>query len=68
MRGIMLCMRVAFAVGTALWGMAAYAQVAYPVKSVRVIVPFPSGGTNDIVADYEKFAKIFKIIGTPSGS
>ncbi len=30
--------------------MPAYAQPAYPVKTVRVIVPYPPGGGNDIIA------------------
>ncbi|HEY9446515.1 MAG TPA: tripartite tricarboxylate transporter substrate binding protein [Burkholderiales bacterium] len=28
----------------------AYAQSAYPAKVVRVVVPFPAGGSNDLVA------------------
>lgn len=30
----------------------AHAQTAYPTKPVRVIVPFPPGGSNDVVARY----------------
>jgi tripartite-type tricarboxylate transporter receptor subunit TctC len=35
-----------------LAGACAYAQGDYPAKPIRIIVPFPPGGSNDIVARY----------------
>jgi tripartite-type tricarboxylate transporter receptor subunit TctC len=35
---------------TALPGGAAFAQASYPTRSIRVIVPFPAGGTTDMLA------------------
>jgi tripartite-type tricarboxylate transporter receptor subunit TctC len=52
MRRMLSCVHVAFALTVALFGASAFGQGAYPVKPVRVIVPFPPGGTNDIVARF----------------
>jgi tripartite-type tricarboxylate transporter receptor subunit TctC len=42
---------VVLAVSTALaWHSAARAQQAYPAKAIRLILPFPPGGSTDIVA------------------
>jgi tripartite-type tricarboxylate transporter receptor subunit TctC len=40
----------ALAAGFTFAASAALAQPAYPAKSIRVVVPFPPGGTNDLVA------------------
>jgi tripartite-type tricarboxylate transporter receptor subunit TctC len=40
----------AFAIALAGMAPAALAQPAYPLKTVRVIVPYPPGGGNDIIA------------------
>ena len=42
--------RVGCALAAALLCGAVYAQSAYPTKAVRVVVPFPAGGSNDLVA------------------
>ena len=34
----------------ALYASATIAQPAYPAKTVRIIVPYPAGGTSDILA------------------
>jgi tripartite-type tricarboxylate transporter receptor subunit TctC len=42
-------MRKIFCVALSLWAAAAFAQ-EYPSKPLRLIVPFPPGGSNDIMA------------------
>jgi tripartite-type tricarboxylate transporter receptor subunit TctC len=42
--------RAGCALAAALLCGAAFAQSAYPTKTVRVVVPFPAGGSNDLVA------------------
>ena len=44
-----ICVALALAIA-AIASSAAYAQVVYPAKPVRLIVPFPAGGGNDVVA------------------
>ena len=43
---------------------AARAQAAYPAKPVRVIVPFPAGGTTDVVARLV-VQKLGELMGQP---
>ena len=45
------CMRAVTAglLGAALCGSAAFAQSPYPSKPVRIVVPYPPGGTSDII-------------------
>src|SRR5690349_5967286 len=47
-----MAMRIVFRIALAvltLWASAALAQGAWPQKQIRVIVPFPPGGTNDVL-------------------
>ena len=45
----LVCLAAMTALGTAL-PMAAHAQADYPNKPVKIIVPFPPGGTSDVMA------------------
>lgn len=51
-------------VGAALLGMTALANAAFPEKSVRLVVPFPPGGTTDVVARLIA-RKVGEILGQP---
>lgn len=45
------CMLAAFAASAALFAaFVAHAQSAYPNKPIRIIVPFPAGGSTDVMA------------------
>jgi tripartite-type tricarboxylate transporter receptor subunit TctC len=39
----------ALALGVTVWAAAAAAADAYPTRSIRLIIPFPPGGSNDVV-------------------
>ncbi|MDP9989920.1 tripartite-type tricarboxylate transporter receptor subunit TctC [Variovorax boronicumulans] len=41
---------VATAAGACLLGGAAFAQAAYPTKTITIVVPYPAGGSNDTFA------------------
>ena len=41
---------VAAAAGACLLGGAAFAQAAYPTKTITIVVPYPAGGSNDTFA------------------
>ena len=51
-------------VGAALLGAASLAQAAYPDKPIRLVVPFPPGGTTDVVARHVG-PKVGEILGQP---
>ena len=50
------------AIGAVTLAPAAHAQTSYPTKAVKVIVPFPPGGTTDIVA-----RSVFDVISKQTG-
>ena len=49
LRGLCVCARV-IALLLAVSACHAFAQSAYPVKSIRILVPFPAGGSADFLA------------------
>lgn len=50
--------------GAALVGAASLAQAAFPDKPIRLVVPFPPGGTTDVVARHVG-PKVGEILGQP---
>jgi tripartite-type tricarboxylate transporter receptor subunit TctC len=51
-------------VAAALLGSAMLAQAAFPEKPIRLFVPFPAGGTTDVVARH-LVPKVSEILGQP---
>jgi tripartite-type tricarboxylate transporter receptor subunit TctC len=50
--------------GTALWICAGVAHAAYPERAIRFIVPFPPGGSTDVIARTMQ-PKLEKLLGQP---
>ncbi|MEO3474203.1 tripartite tricarboxylate transporter substrate-binding protein [Roseomonas sp. CAU 1739] len=50
MNGIRIGRRAAIGLGAALASPAVHAQGAWPNRPIRIVVPFPPGGSNDVVA------------------